>query len=71
MQVTGLFAGIGGIELGLNNAGHQANLFCRFGSCKDRVGIPIPEHQNRTRCVSTRFFARLTELLQLVFLVRI
>jgi DNA (cytosine-5)-methyltransferase 1 len=29
-QVAGLFAGIGGIELGLSRAGHEANLLCEI-----------------------------------------
>jgi DNA (cytosine-5)-methyltransferase 1 len=28
LQVAGLFAGIGGIELGLQSAGHEASLLC-------------------------------------------
>ena len=43
MQVTGLFAGIGGIELGLNNAGHQANLFCEiWGPAKTVLEFQFP-----------------------------
>ena len=38
---NGWVAGIGGIELGLNNAGHQANLFCEIQS-PAKTGVPIP-----------------------------
>ena len=30
MNVAGLFAGIGGFELGLAQAGHEASLFCEI-----------------------------------------
>lgn len=35
LKVAGLFAGIGGIELGLSRAGHESNLLCEFerGAC--------------------------------------
>ena len=30
LKVAGLFAGIGGIELGLARAGHESNILCEF-----------------------------------------
>ena len=46
MQVAGLFAGIGGLEVGLGEAGHRASLFCEISPAARAVlaarfpGIP-------------------------------
>ncbi len=37
LKVAGLFAGIGGIELGLHRAGHQSELLCEFDEPASRV----------------------------------
>ncbi len=37
LKVAGLFAGIGGIELGLHQAGHQTTLLCEFDPAARRV----------------------------------
>ncbi|MEQ8276430.1 MAG: DNA (cytosine-5-)-methyltransferase [Deltaproteobacteria bacterium] len=37
MKVAGLFAGIGGIELGMRRAGHRAELLCEFDESAARV----------------------------------
>lgn len=37
MRVAGLFAGVGGIELGLSRAGHEATLLCEFDSAAQAV----------------------------------
>lgn len=37
LSVAGLFAGIGGIELGLHRAGHQAELLCELDEAAQRV----------------------------------
>lgn len=37
LKVAGLFAGIGGIELGLHQAGHQATMLCEFDPGARRV----------------------------------
>ena len=49
MSVAGLFAGMGGIELGLSNAGHESSLLCEIDPAARRVleakfiGIPLVE----------------------------
>lgn len=37
LSVVGLFAGIGGIEVGLHNAGHRTELLCEIDSAAQRV----------------------------------
>lgn len=37
MRVAGLFAGIGGIELGLHQAGHRSELLCELDAAAQRV----------------------------------
>lgn len=37
MRIAGLFAGIGGLELGLHRAGHRAALFCEIDPAAQRV----------------------------------
>ncbi len=37
MQVAGLFAGIGGLEVGLGEAGHRASLFCEISPAAREV----------------------------------
>lgn len=37
MNVVGLFAGIGGIELGLQRAGHRSSLLCEIDECASAV----------------------------------
>jgi DNA (cytosine-5)-methyltransferase 1 len=47
LRVAGLFAGIGGIEVGLHAAGHETNLLCEWDEAARRVlserfpGIPL------------------------------
>ncbi|MBI2498248.1 MAG: DNA (cytosine-5-)-methyltransferase [Opitutae bacterium] len=41
MKVVGLFAGIGGIELGLNKAGHETTLLCEI----DPAACAVLEHR--------------------------
>ncbi len=47
LSVVGLFAGIGGIELGLHQAGHKTLLLCDFDGASQRVlierfpGVPV------------------------------
>lgn len=37
LKIAGLFAGIGGFEVGLERSGHQATLFCEFDSAAQAV----------------------------------
>src|SRR3569832_1981941 len=37
LRVAGLFAGIGGVELGLSRAGHRAELLCEWDPSARRV----------------------------------
>src|SRR4051794_13715391 len=47
LRVAGLFAGIGGIELGLHRAGHSTTLLCEIDEAADAVlvewfpGVPL------------------------------
>src|SRR5690606_21464561 len=52
LRVAGLFAGIGGIELGLRRAGHETSLFCEIdgpASAVLRAQFPdVPLHDDVT-----------------------
>ena len=37
LRIAGLFAGIGGFEVGLGRAGHKASLFCEYDSAAQAV----------------------------------
>ena len=52
MKVAGLFAGIGGLELGLHDAGHSTELFCEIKTEAAAVlrarfpGVPVAPEFN-------------------------
>jgi DNA (cytosine-5)-methyltransferase 1 len=49
MKIAGLFAGIGGIELGLGEAGHQTVMTCENDSSAIavlRAGLSVPNHDD-------------------------
>ncbi len=49
LRVAGLFAGIGGIELGLESAGHQTNLLCELDPHAThvlRTRLSCPDHHD-------------------------
>jgi DNA (cytosine-5)-methyltransferase 1 len=56
LSVVGLFAGIGGIELGLHQAGHRTNLLCEIdeGACRvlTRHFVDVPLHRDVTKLKS-------------------
>ncbi|HLW60643.1 MAG TPA: DNA cytosine methyltransferase [bacterium] len=57
MRIAGLFAGIGGIEVGLEGAGHSTEFLCDIDPCAQAVlrhrfpGVPVESDIRKIRCL--------------------